>query len=154
MGNFSRVLTQDDIYFFEEGTNTQLGDVLGAHVRPEGGTQFAVWAPNARSVSVIGTFNGWNKDATPLTRGAGGIWQGFASEARVGAHYKYSVESNSNEYHADKADPMGFLQDAPPGNASVIWDLDYQWGDESWMAGRRAANSLDAPISILRRRTG
>ncbi len=84
----------------------------------------------------------------PLARGAGGIWQGFAQDAAVGARYKYHVESSSNDYRADKADPFGFLHDTPPGNASVVWDLGYQWIDESWMSTRRAANSLDAPISI------
>lgn len=148
MANFSRVITLDDIYFFEEGTNTKLSDVLGAHIRAEGGTEFAVWAPNARYVSVIGTFNGWDKGATPLARTGGSVWQGFSAEAAVGARYKYYVESSSNEYRADKADPFGFLQDIPPQNASVVWDLEYQWGDESWMANRRAANDLNAPISI------
>jgi 1,4-alpha-glucan branching enzyme len=148
MANFSRVITQDDIYFFEEGTHTKLSDVLGAHVRPGGGTHFAVWAPNARRVSVIGTFNGWNKEATPLAFTGGGIWQGFAHDAHPGARYKFYVESSSGDYHADKADPYGFLHDTPPGNASVVWDLDYQWGDDQWLANRRAANTLEAPISI------
>ncbi len=148
MANTSRVITQDDVYFFQEGANIKLSDVLGAHIRPEGGTQFAVWAPQARFVSVIGSFNDWQKDALPLTLTEAGIWQGFSPEASIGARYKYYIESNSGEYRADKADPFGVLQDTPPQNSSVVWDLDYSWGDESWMDSRRAANSLDAPMSI------
>ena len=148
MANFSRVITQDDVYFFQEGTNTRLSDVLGAQLKSDGGTHFAVWAPNARFVSVIGSFNGWHKGATPLTSAGGGIWQGVSAEASAGARYKYYVESNTGEYRADKADPFGFFHDTPPGNASVVWDLSYQWADHSWMASRGAANSLDAAMSI------
>ncbi len=149
MANSSRLLNDNDLYFFQEGTNGKLAEVLGAHIQTEqGGTQFAVWAPNARYVSVIGTFNEWNKSANPLSAGVAGVWQGHIPNASVGARYKYYVESKSGEYKADKADPFGFWHDAPPRNASVIWDLSYQWGDESWMTTRRGANNLDAPMSI------
>src|SRR5579875_3277129 len=145
----SRILTENDIYLFQEGTNTKLADVLGAHVsRERGGTQFAVWAPNARAVSVIGDFNGWRKEALPMARTNGGIWQAFAHGAFEGAKYKYHIESNLNSYEVNKADPFGFLHDAPPGNASVVWNLDYHWRDDDWRRQRHAANDLGAPISI------
>jgi 1,4-alpha-glucan branching enzyme len=148
MAIHSRQLTENDLYLFREGTHITLPEVLGAHFeREQAGTSFAVWAPNARSVSVIGSFNNWQKDAAPLTPVGGGIWQGFVSHAASGAHYKFYVEG-TNGYRAAKADPFGIFQDTPPNNASIIWDLDYQWGDESWMSTRREANGLDAPISI------
>jgi 1,4-alpha-glucan branching enzyme len=126
-----------------------LADVLGAHVASErGGTQFAVWAPNARSVSVIGTFNKWQRHATPLSPAGGGIWQNLVPGVHAGTRYKYFIESRNGEYSADKADPFGFLQETPPQTASIVWDLGYRWRDEHWMANRSRANSLDAPMSI------
>ncbi len=148
MANTGRALTANDIYLFQEGTHIRLAEVLGAHVSEERrGTQFAVWAPSARAVSVVGSFNDWRKDTDPLTLGEGGIWQGFVSGAGPGAKYKYYTESEQGESF-EKADPFGFFHDQPPGNASVIWNLDYRWHDEEWMARRRDPNSLDAPISI------
>ncbi|HZS53827.1 MAG TPA: 1,4-alpha-glucan branching protein GlgB [Bryobacteraceae bacterium] len=145
----TRELHENDIYLFQEGTHVRLADVLGAHVvRERGGTSFAVWAPNAHSVSVIGPFNGWQKEATLLSPAGGGIWHGFAPGVMSGAHYKYWVESKLNSYRAAKADPVGFFHDTPPETASIIWDLNYQWGDSEWMNRRRDANSLDAPMSI------
>lgn len=143
-----RTLTQNDVYLFGEGTHSGLADVLGAHVSEErDGTAFAVWAPSARTVSVIGSFNGWLKGAAPLELGEGGVWHGFISGVGLGQRYKYYVESEQGS-SLDKADPFGFLHDQPPDNASVVWDLDYKWGDEEWMSRRRDANSLDAPVSI------
>ncbi|MBV8865315.1 MAG: 1,4-alpha-glucan branching protein GlgB [Acidobacteriaceae bacterium] len=144
----SRTLTENDVYLFREGTHLRLADVLGAHLSEErGGTEFAVWAPSARAVSVIGSFNGWRKSATPLTLAEGGIWQGFVSGVGPGEKYKYYIESTQGT-SLDKADPVGFFHDQPPDNASVVWDLAYQWRDEEWMGRRQEANSLDAPMSI------
>ena len=144
----SRTLTQNDIYLFREGTHIRLADVLGAHLSEErDGTEFAVWAPSARAVSVIGSFNGWLKGTAPLELGEGGIWHGFVSGVGPGERYKYYIESEQGS-SLDKADPFGFFHDQPPDNASVVWDLDYQWGDEEWIARRRDANRLDAPMSI------
>ncbi len=149
MATASRSLTENDIYLFQEGTHVKLPEVLGAHIIPErGGTNFAVWAPNARFVSVVGPFNGWHRDATMLSPAGGGIWQGFAPGVMSGAHYKYWVESKLNDYKAAKADPIGFFHDTPPETASIIWDLNYQWGDDEWIQRRHDANSLDAPMSI------
>lgn len=144
----SRTLSEKDEYLFREGTHNRLPEVLGAHYNGElGGTHFAVWAPNARAVSVIGSFNNWRHGATPLAAAGAGIWQGFAPGAERGAHYKFWVEG-LNGYSAGKADPFGIFQDTPPGNASIIWDLEYQWSDRAWMSSRDEANSLNAPISI------
>ena len=149
MSNSTRLLNENDLYLFQEGTHIKLADVLGAHLLNErGGTQFAVWAPNARSLSVIGSFNEWNNDANPLSPAGAGVWQGFIPGVHSGARYKYYIESKSGGYKTDRADPFGFLHDGPPGNASVVWDLTYDWRDDSWMSNRRAINNLDAPISI------
>ena len=149
MPTYSRSLNENDIYLFQEGTHVKLADVLGAHVIPErGGTQFAVWAPNAKFVSVIGHFNGFQRNATALSHAGSGIWTGFAPGVMSGTHYQYWVESNVNDYKAAKADPVGFFQDTPPKTESIIWDIDYQWGDGEWMTNRRNRNSLDSPMSI------
>jgi 1,4-alpha-glucan branching enzyme len=149
MANSTTPINQSDYYLFLEGTHATLAGILGAHFASErGGTQFAVWAPNAASVSVIGTFNNWDKQANYLSRTEAGIWQGFVQGASLGAKYKYHIEANYGKFSADKADPVGYFQDTPPQNASIIWDLTYQWGDGAWMSNRRQANSLDAPISI------
>ncbi len=144
----TRYLNEDDFYLFQEGTHSRLPDVMGAHfVQERGGTQFAVWAPNAKSISVMGTFNEWRPGEVWMQRSPAGIWQCFVPGAFTGAHYKYRVE-NASGYHADKADPFSFFYEASPSTASVIWDLNYDWRDSAWMANRNAVNSLDAPISI------
>ncbi len=149
MANLARLVNENDVYLFREGTHVRLADVLGAHIDEErDGTHFAVWAPNARAVSVIGSFNGWRKGANPLLPGGNGVWQGFIPGVHSGAKYKYNVQSKFGGYQADKADPFGFLQETPPQTASIVWDLKYEWGDGSWMSNRRAANSLNAPMSI------
>ena len=146
MPDFTRPLTENDFYLFLEGTHVKLADVMGAHAAPEGGTRFAVWAPNARSVSVIGSFNEWRNDAALLSPAGAGIWSGIVPDAQPGMRYKYHIESK--EFSADKADPFAFLDETPPQTGSIIWDLSYEWADQEWMAKRRNANSIDAPISI------
>jgi 1,4-alpha-glucan branching enzyme len=142
------MLTDQDFYLFQEGTHLRLCDSLGAHTA-DGGTNFAVWAPNARFVSVFGEFNGWNKYAHPLaSRGQAGIWEAFIPGVQQGTAYKYYIESQDGSYRVDKADPLGFVHRQPPDNSSVVWNLDYQWGDAAWMSDRRAANSFAAPMSI------
>jgi len=148
MQNFSRLLTENDLYLFLEGTHVKLAEILGAHPAPKGeGTHFAVWAPNAQSVSVVGTFNGWQEDASRLSPAGAGIWTGVVAEAAPGAHYKYHVEAQQ-QFRADKADPFAFFNETAPETGSIIWDLDYQWADQEWMSTRRHANSMEAPISI------
>jgi 1,4-alpha-glucan branching enzyme len=141
-------LTDEDVYLFNEGTHRRLADKLGAHQLDPGGTGFAVWAPGARAVSVIGDFNGWDPAADPLSpRASSGIWVGVVIGATAGDVYKYAITTEGGE-RLEKADPYAFAAECPPRTGSVVWDLDYDWGDGEWMAGRAGKAGLDAPISI------
>src|SRR5689334_10023258 len=146
------LLTNDDIYLFNEGRGVRLYDVLGAHlttVDGKKGVYFAVWAPNAASVSVVGDFNFWGAEANPLApRQSSGIWEGFVPGLEQGSVYKYHIESRANGYKVDKADPFGFRAETPPRTASMVWDLDYAWQDGGWMTNRRAKQTLQSPVSI------
>ncbi len=146
-------LSELDAYLLGEGTHTRLYQVLGAHLG-KSGARFAVWAPNARQVSVMGDFNGWDSDACPLESDNSGVWHGYIEGARRGQRYKYHVRSSSGEYRIDKSDPFAVHCEAPPGTASVLWDLDYGWADEQWMAERRRHNGLDCPHSIYEMHLG
>lgn len=140
-------LTDDDVYLFNEGTHFGLYDKLGAHLR-EGGAEVAVWAPNARAVSVIGDFNGWERGRTPLLpRGSSGIWEGFVPGVRRGDLYKFAIDGAGGEA-LEKADPFGFLHETPPKTASVFWDLDFEWRDEAWLAERAERQRHDRPMNI------
>jgi 1,4-alpha-glucan branching enzyme len=144
----SQLLTEDDLYLFNEGSHFRLHQKLGAHPGPDG-TAFAVWAPNAERVSVIGDFNYWSPDTNPLTpRGTSGIWEGFVPEARPGNVYKYRIVGRGGVYRAEKADPLAVLAEVPPKTGSVIWDLSYEWEDGEWMRDRVRRNASDAPWSI------
>jgi 1,4-alpha-glucan branching enzyme len=146
------LLGSQDLFLFNEGTHYRLYDKLGAHPLAPGGvagTYFAVWAPSAGQVYVMGDFNGWNKTSHPLTpRASSGIWEGFVPGVRSGTAYKYHVVSRFQHYQVDKADPFAFFQEQPPRTASVVWDLEYTWNDAAWLAERRRRNALDAPIAI------
>jgi 1,4-alpha-glucan branching enzyme len=147
------LLTDHDIYLFKEGNHFSLYDKLGAHPLVHDnvkGTHFAVWAPEAERVSVIGEFNDWDKDSHPLSvRWDGsGIWEGFIPGVAAGAFYKYHVVSRHAGYHADKGDPFAFCWEAPPRTASIVCDLAYPWGDDGWMNDRHRANDLNAPFSV------
>ena len=145
-------LTDDDLFLFNEGNHFRLYDKLGSHsmtVDGGEGAYFAVWAPDAEKVFVMGDFNGWNKASHPLAaRGQSGIWEGFIPGVGQGALYKYHIHSRYQGYRVDKADAMGFYFEGPPRTASIVWDLEYTWGDEDWMAIRHRHNDLDGPISI------
>ncbi|VTU23642.1 1,4-alpha-glucan branching enzyme GlgB [Variovorax sp. PBS-H4] len=144
----SAAFSAQDRYFFSEGTHSRLYDQLGCHLRGEGGARFAVWAPNAASVSVVGDWNGWNGDANPLqAHEDSGIWTGSVCEVAPGQAYKYRIRSRHNGYQVDKADPFAFFCETPPATASRAWSLNYEWGDSDWMATRAARNALDAPMS-------
>ncbi|MBI5869150.1 MAG: 1,4-alpha-glucan branching protein GlgB [candidate division Zixibacteria bacterium] len=151
-------ITNDDIYLFNEGTHYHLFDKLGAHpdtVAGVKGTRFAVWAPDAERVYVMGDFNGWNRSSHALqARDSSGIWEGFVPGLGRGANYKYHVVSRYNGYRVEKADPVAFLYETPPKTASVVWDLEYTWGDQAWMASRHSRNSLNAPMSIYEMHLG
>ena len=152
------LLTDSDLYLFNEGSHFDLAAKLGAHllsVDGRVGTYFAVWAPDAERVAVVGDFNDWNKDAHPLaSRGSSGIWEGFIPGVEQGAVYKYHVRSRINGYRVDKADPFGSRHETPPKTASVVWNLDYEWGDADWMAQRSGRNSLAAPMAIYEMHVG
>lgn len=144
--------SDDDIYLFNEGSHFRLYEKLGAHIRnlgEEEGISFAVWAPDAEKVFVIGDFNGWNNSSHPLhPRGSSGIWVGFLLGVGKGTIYKYHIVSRYNGYRVDKADPFAFFNEVPPKKASIVWDLQYQWKDRQWMAERRSHNDMNAPIAI------
>ena len=150
------LLSPFDLHLFNEGTHSHLFDKLGAHQSTEpDGTSFAVWAPNADSVSVIGDFNGWDKTANGLfPREQSGIWEGFIPGVKHGALYKYHVHSRVTRAGADKADPYAAYSEQPPRQASVVWDLSYQWGDESWMSSRNVSNGRSAPWSVYEMHLG
>jgi 1,4-alpha-glucan branching enzyme len=145
------LLTTDDLYLFNEGTHSHLFERLGAHlVTANGvtGTSFAVWAPNAERVSVVGDFNGWNPEAHPLVpKSDSGIWEGHIAGVAQGTVYKYHVVSRHRGYRVNKADPFAFRSEVPPKTASVVWDLGFDWGDGAWMAGRRQRSALHQPNS-------
>jgi 1,4-alpha-glucan branching enzyme len=146
------LLSDLDLHLFNEGRHHHLYDKLGAHlVTLDGkeGCAFSVWAPNADYVSIIGDFNGWDAGATKLQAlGSSGIWEGFVPGLDQGTLYKYHIASPVGGYRVNKADPFAFRAQTPPDTASVVWDLEYSWADDPWMASRRQRQSLDAPISI------
>ncbi|MFW5832031.1 MAG: 1,4-alpha-glucan branching protein GlgB, partial [Prolixibacteraceae bacterium] len=151
--NISEFITEYDIYLFREGKHFSLYNKLGAHVMEVDGargTFFAVWAPNAKSVSVIGNFNGWLKDANHLQRREddSGVWQGFVPGVEKGEAYKYFIASQHNNYTVEKADPVASFNEPPPQTASVVWEYNYNWNDEEWMQHRGKFNSLDSPFSV------
>ena len=146
------LLTDDDLYLFNEGSHLRLYEKLGAHPIATGGsegTYFAVWAPDARQVNVMGDFNDWDKTSHPLRpRGRSGIWEGFVPGVGKGALYKFHIMSRHKGYRVDKADPFAVYRQAPPATASVVWDLGYSWGDAAWMEKRQCHSGLDAPVAI------
>jgi len=147
------LLTDHDIYLFKEGNHFGLYEKLGSHpmtVKGLSGTLFAVWAPNAATVSVIGDFNGWNRDSHHLEvrHDGSGIWEGFIPGIAEGTVYKYFIVSRQRRHEGEKGDPFAFYWETPPRTASIVWDLRYQWNDKEWMKDRHARNSLNAPCSV------
>src|SRR5437870_1651358 len=148
------LLTQFDLHLFNEGTHAHLYEKLGAHLSGEGAT-FAVWAPNADSVSVMGDFNGWNRTANQLEpREASGIWEGFIPGVKHGTMYKYLVHSRVTGAGVEKADPYATFAEPPPRQASVVWDLAYDWHDQSWLAERPVTNGRNAPWAVYEMHLG
>ena len=145
-------ITEQDLHLFNEGTHYRAYEKLGAHPGTDGeteGTWFAVWAPNAEQVSVIGDWNGWHKRADLMAaRGNSGIWEAFVPGVTPGTRYKFHVISRYRGYRSDKADPFAFYAEMPPQRASVVWDLEYDWWDDDWMLARRDKQDLMAPVSI------
>ena len=140
-------LTDDDLFLFNEGTHHRLHDKLGAHVVSRGGVEFAVWAPNAAGVEVIGDWNGWLGGTVLAPRGASGIWEGHEPRAAADHCYKLRITAASGE-RLDKADPFAIYNEVPPKTASIIWNGAHEWADGDWMRERRQRSRLDAPWSI------
>jgi 1,4-alpha-glucan branching enzyme len=145
-------ITEHDVYLFKEGRHFRLFEKLGAHpgcVAGREGTHFAVWAPNAEAVAVMGDFNGWDAERHCLkTRWDGsGIWEGFVPGVGKGSVYKFRVHGPDG-YAGDKGDPYAFRWEVAPGTGSIVHDLDYDWGDREWMAHRGEHNGLERPWSI------
>ena len=149
------LLTEQDIYHFREGTYFRAYEKLGAHAlrATDGapyGTRFAVWAPNAAAVTVVGDFNGWDRHRHPLRARAdsSGIWEGTVAGVGPGALYKYHMVSRHAGYTVDKCDPYAFCTELPPRTASVVWNLGFEWHDADWMRRRAHVNALGSPWSI------
>jgi 1,4-alpha-glucan branching enzyme len=146
-------LSDYDLYLLGEGTDYRAYEKMGAHLGQQAGrpgVNFAVWAPNARQVSVIGDFNRWNPGSNTLgLRGATGVWEGFVPDLEPGARYKYHIASQYRDYQVDKADPYAFSAEIRPQTASRVCDLNsYSWGDSEWMANRPSRNGLACAVSI------
>ncbi len=141
-------LTTEDLYLFNEGRHYRLYERLGAHATDDGRFQFAVWAPNATTVSVIGDRNGWHAGMHVLTPvGSSGIWAGTFDQWALGDHYKFLIEAGAG-YVVAKADPFAFGTERGGGTASVLADLSYDWNDESWIRSRGDRQRHDSPVSI------
>ncbi len=146
-------LTDTDVYLFREGNHFRLYEKLGSHIIEQEGVRgafFAVWAPDAERVSVMGDFNNWDNQSHPLAPrwDGSGIWEGFIPGIENGALYKYHIISRHNGYRTDKSDPFAFYWEVPPRSSSIVWDLGYEWGDRDWMQTRHGRNALDKPVSI------
>jgi 1,4-alpha-glucan branching enzyme len=145
------LLGAEDLRHFSAGTHSRLYETMGAHLAQSGdkqGATFTVWAPNAKAVSVVGDFNDWSSTQTPLKRiKASGVWTGFVEGVSQGALYKYQIDSRFGNYQVQNADPFAFHCETPPATASVVWDLDYSWGDADWMSKRAGTSTPDAPMS-------
>lgn len=147
------LFTDYDIYLFKEGRHFNLYRMLGSRLMDIGGKKgayFALWAPNAEKVTVIGDFNDWDKESHQLNLrpDGSGLWEGFIPGVPKGAIYKYHIVSRYNNYTVDKGDPYALYWEQPPKTASIVWELDYPWGDGKWMEKRHKNNAPNAPYSI------
>ncbi len=150
-GPYSR-FTDFDVYLFRAGKHQKLYEKFGSHVVEHNGvvgTYFAVWAPSARYVSVIGNFNGWDKGSHPMNVrwDSSGIWETFVPNIGSGETYKYFIVHEGGR-ELEKGDPYAHFWEAPPLTASIVRDTYYEWADDEWMANRRAKNALNAPVSV------
>ncbi|HEU5368302.1 MAG TPA: 1,4-alpha-glucan branching enzyme, partial [Ktedonobacterales bacterium] len=150
---FPLLLSDFDLHLLGEGQHYQSYERLGAHPREVNGVKgvdFAVWAPNAQRVSIIGDFNQWDGRRHPMQkRNDGGIWELFIPDLGVGERYKYAIVSNLQGYYTERADPYGFTAEVRPATASIVYDLEqYQWQDADWMNTRAKRQAFDAPLAI------
>jgi 1,4-alpha-glucan branching enzyme len=152
--NAPSLFSDFDLHLFGQGQHYHIYEKMGAHPRTiqgVSGVNFAVWAPNAVSVSVIGSFNDWNRDAHPMCRrhDALGIWECFIPGVPLGSLYKYAIASRYNNYFIDKADPYAFGSEVRPATASVVTDLHaYTWHDDDWIQLREQRQGLSAPFAM------
>jgi 1,4-alpha-glucan branching enzyme len=147
---FLPTLGEFDLHLLAEGRHERLWDRLGAHVREAGGVRgvsFAVWAPEARGVSVVGSFNGWEGRRHPMRRMGAGVWELFVPDLGPGAIYKYEIRRQGRGVVL-KTDPVARAMEAPPAQAAVIWEPSYRFTDEAWMASRAQVDASRSPISI------
>jgi 1,4-alpha-glucan branching enzyme len=149
---YGRILTDFDLYLFGEGKHTRIYEKLGAHPMRVGeadGVHFAVWAPNASRVSVVGDFNNWDGRVHPMrSLGASGVWEIFVPAARLGQRYKFELLSRSGEVML-KVDPFAFAFEVPPLSASIVCNIDHQWQDGDWIQNRAHLNTwFDRPMAI------
>ncbi len=147
------LFTEFDINLFKSGKHFRLYDKLGSHITEvdgEKGVYFAVWAPSAKSVSVVGDFNYWLEGEHKLLVrwDESGIWEGFIPGIDQGTLYKYKIHSNHNDIKTEKADPFARYSEHPPRTASIVWDAKFSWKDKKWMESREDRNSLDRPFSV------
>jgi 1,4-alpha-glucan branching enzyme len=147
------LFTEFDINLFKAGKHFRIYEKLGSHIitlNGVKGTYFAVWAPSAKQVSVIGDFNFWLEGEHQLNVrwDASGIWEGFIPNVTAGALYKYKIQSNHNNIKTEKADPYARKCEHPPKTASIVWDNTYSWNDAKWMKNRKKKNALNAPFSV------
>jgi 1,4-alpha-glucan branching enzyme len=148
---FEPVLSDFDLHLHSEGTNYEGYNSFGAHlatVDGVAGTRFAVWAPNALIVSVVGDFNGWDSRRHPMRLRTSGVWEIFMPGVGAGTAYKYAVKSHYRGYSQLKSDPYGFLMETPPKSASIVADMTYEWHDTAWMEQRAAAKILESAVSM------
>ncbi|MCB9039499.1 MAG: 1,4-alpha-glucan branching protein GlgB [Lewinellaceae bacterium] len=146
------LLTDFDTSLFGAGKHFKLYEKLGSHiieVDGQWGVYFAVWAPNAQAVSVIGNFNYWNRDSHPLSSrwDSSGIWEGFIPGIGKGELYKYHIHAKDGR-HLQKGDPFALFWEIPPNTASIVWDMNYEWKDKAWMDNRKNISGLDKPYSV------
>lgn len=146
------LLTEFDIHLFKTGKHFKLYEKLGAHVTSFGsrkGVYFAVWAPNAKSVSVIGNFNGWSDAQNRMNPrwDESGIWEVFVPGLQKGEVYKYAIHSNTGEY-LEKADPFAAFAEVAPKTASIVWPKEYKWKDKKWLENRKSNADFPQPYSV------
>lgn len=151
-GESFTLLTDFDTHLFKTGKHFKLYEKLGAHAaehKGKEGTYFAVWAPNAKAISVIGNFNRWQDAVHKLSPrwDESGIWEGFFNDIRKGEAYKYAIHANSGEY-LEKADPFAFYAELPPKTASIVWETDYPWKDGRWLEERKKLVGKSRPYSV------
>lgn len=153
------LITDFDVHLFREGKHYSLYEKLGSHAVEHRGTQgvyFAVWAPNAYRVSLVGDFNGWNNQSHPMKPrwDGSGIWETFVPQIEQGATYKYFIESNTNGYTVEKGDPFAIHWETPPNTGTKVWDGAYTWNDQEWMDSRKEKASEPRPMAVYEMHLG